>query len=66
MPRTPEEIAAEAAMRQAEIAVVEHRATDEQRRRVQEMARVHTRDERRRIWMSFDRPAPPAPDRRVA
>jgi hypothetical protein len=66
MPRTPEEIAAEAAMRQAEIAVVEHRATDEQRRRVQEMAGVHTRDERRRIWMSFDRPAPPAPDRRVA
>jgi Domain of unknown function (DUF4383) len=57
LPSTPAEFAAEAAMRQAEIAVVEHRATEDQRRRVRAMARVHTRDERRRVWMSFDRPS---------
>src|SRR5690348_8533784 len=64
MPRTPEEVAAEAAMRRAEIAVVEHRATEDQRRRVQAMGQVHTRDERRRVWMSFDRQAPSTPSRR--
>jgi Domain of unknown function (DUF4383) len=53
-PVTPEEVAAEAAMREAEVAVVQHRATDDQRRRVQAMCRVHTRDGRRRIWMVFD------------
>jgi hypothetical protein len=65
-PSTPQEFAAEAAMREAEIAVVERRATAEQRRRVQAMARVHTRDERRRVWMSFDLPTPSAPHRWVA
>ena len=47
--------AAEAAMRLAEIAVVEHRATEEQRRRVQAMAQVHTRAGRRSVWMDLDR-----------
>jgi hypothetical protein len=55
LPATPEEVAAEAAMRRAEIAVVEHHATDDQRRRVLAMAQVHTRAERRRVWMDFDR-----------
>jgi hypothetical protein len=54
LPSTPEEFAAEAAMRDAEIAVVQHRATEDQRRRVQAMAAVHTRDGRRRIWMDYD------------
>ncbi len=56
LPTTPEEVAAEAAMREAEIAVVEHHATEHQRRRVQAMAQVHRRDDRRRVWMDFDRP----------
>jgi uncharacterized protein DUF4383 len=54
LPETPEEVAAEAAMRRAEIAVVEHRATEDERRRVAAMARVHTRGDRRRTWMAFD------------
>ncbi len=54
LPTTTEEIAAEAAMREAEIAVVEHHATENQRRRVHAMARAHTREDRRRIWMEFD------------
>jgi hypothetical protein len=54
-PSTPEEFAAEAAMRRAEIAVVEHRATADQRRRVEAMSRVTTRQDRRRVWMAFDR-----------
>lgn len=54
LPTTTEEVAAEAAMRQAEIAVAEHRASDDQWRRVQAMARLHSRDERRRVWLSFD------------
>jgi hypothetical protein len=53
-PATPEEFAAEAAMREAEFAVVQHYATEEQRRRVQAMAAVHTRTDRRRVWMEFD------------
>ena len=53
VPSTPEEVAAEAAMREAEIAVVQHCATDDQRRRVQAMARVRTRADRRRVWMSL-------------
>jgi hypothetical protein len=53
-PSTPEEFAAEAAMREAEIAVVQHRATEDQRRRVQAMAAVRTRDGRRRVWMERD------------
>ena len=51
-PRTPEEFAAEAAMRAAEIAVVERRATPDQLRRVRAMAGLRTRDERRRAWMA--------------
>jgi hypothetical protein len=54
LPSTPQEFAAEAAMREAEIAVVQHCATEEQRRRVQAMASVHTRDGRRRIWLAYD------------
>ena len=43
-------------MRQAEICVVQHTATEDQRRRVQAMAEVRTRAERRRTWMAFDQP----------
>jgi hypothetical protein len=53
-PRTPEEFAAERAMRAAEIAVVNHVATADQRRRVAAMARVRSRQDRRRVWMQFD------------
>jgi hypothetical protein len=55
LPETPAERAAERAMRNAELAVVEHRATSDQRRRVAAMARVRTRADRRAVWMSFDR-----------
>ncbi|SDF61590.1 protein of unknown function [Blastococcus aurantiacus] len=54
VPSTPAEFAAERAMREAEIAVVNHTATPDQRRRVEAMARVHTRGDRRRVWMSLD------------
>ncbi|SNS66707.1 protein of unknown function [Geodermatophilus pulveris] len=54
LPSTPEEVAAERAMRDAEVAVVQHVATNDQRRRVAAMAHVHSRAERRRVWMSFD------------
>jgi hypothetical protein len=53
-PTTPEEVAAEEAMREAEIAVAEHRASDAQRQRVAAMARATTRRERRETWMLFD------------
>jgi hypothetical protein len=53
-PSTPEEFRVEAAMREAEIAVAEHRASDEQRRRVAAMAPSATRRERREAWMLFD------------
>jgi hypothetical protein len=53
-PSTPEEFAAEEAMRDAEVAVVQHVATADQRRRVEAMARAHTRADRRQIWMSLD------------
>jgi hypothetical protein len=53
-PSTPEEFAAERAMRDAEVAAVQHLATDDQRRRVAAMAQVHSRADRRRVWMSFD------------
>jgi hypothetical protein len=53
-PGTLEEVAAEEEMREAEIAVVQHRATPGQFERVQAMARVHTRADRRRVWMEFD------------
>jgi len=54
LPSTPEERAAEAAMRAAEIAVAEHRATEDQLRRVRAMAQVHTRPDRRRVWLELD------------
>jgi len=37
-------------MRDAEIAVVDHTATRVQRRRVEAMAQVHSRGDRRRVW----------------
>jgi hypothetical protein len=54
VPSTPAEFAAERAMREAEIAVVNHTPSADQRRRVEAMAQVHTRTDRRRVWMSFD------------
>jgi Domain of unknown function (DUF4383) len=54
-PSTPQESAAERAMRAAEIAVVQHTATAEQRRRVEAMAQVLTRADRRRVWLECDR-----------
>ncbi|MGY1679685.1 DUF4383 domain-containing protein [Geodermatophilus sp. SYSU D01176] len=54
LPSTPAEVAAEQAMRDAERAVALHAGTDDQRRRVAAMARVHSRADRRRVWMSFD------------
>jgi hypothetical protein len=57
LPSGPEEVAAEAAMREAEIAVVQHYATEDQQRRVRAMSGVRTRDGRRRIWMEFDETA---------
>lgn len=53
-PHTPAEFAAEAAMRDAEVAVVQRLATPDQYRRVQAMAQVHNRMDRRRVWMDFD------------
>lgn len=53
-PSTPEEVAAEEAMREAEIAVVQHTATPEQYNRVQAMAQAHHRADRRRVWMELD------------
>src|SRR3954447_26580076 len=53
-PSTPAEVEAERAMRDAEVAVVQHYATPDQRRRVEAMAKVHSRADRRRLWMSFD------------
>jgi hypothetical protein len=54
-PSAPEEFAAEAAMREAEIAVLDHVATAEQRRRVAAMAQVRTRADRRRVWIESGR-----------
>lgn len=53
-PSTPEEFRAEQAMREAEVAVVQHTATPDQQRRVAAMASAHSRAERRRVWLSFD------------
>jgi hypothetical protein len=53
-PSTPEEVAVESAMSEAEIAVVQHTATPDQYVRVQKMAQVHTRMDRRRVWMELD------------
>jgi hypothetical protein len=54
LPATPAEVAAEQAMREAERAVALHSGTEDQRRRVAAMAQVHSRADRRRVWMSFD------------
>jgi len=54
---TPAERAVENAMRDAELAVAEHRATPEQARRVAVMARVRTRADRRRVWLECERTA---------
>ncbi|MGY1748315.1 DUF4383 domain-containing protein [Modestobacter sp. SYSU DS0511] len=54
LPTTPAEVEAERATRDAELAVVDHRATPEQERRVTAMARVRTRAHRRRVWMEMD------------
>jgi hypothetical protein len=54
VPSTPAEFAAERAMRDAELAVVNHVASAEQRRRVAAMAEVTSRADRRRVWMEFD------------
>jgi hypothetical protein len=59
LPSTPAEIAAEEAMRDAELAVVNHTATPEQQRRVEAMARVRTRGDRRAVWMDLDARAVP-------
>lgn len=56
-PSTPAEFAAERAMRDAEVAVVQHTASADQRRRVEAMAQHRSRADRRRAWMSFDEPA---------
>ena len=55
LPGSPAEEAAERAMRNAELAVIEHRATPDQQRRVAAMAEVRTRADRRQVWTSFDR-----------
>jgi hypothetical protein len=55
VPSTPREFAVERAMREAEVAVVQHLATPDQARRVAAMAEVRGRGERREVWMSFDR-----------
>ena len=54
LPSTAEEFAAEAAMREAEIAVVQHYASPDQRQRVQLMSGVRTRAERRSVWLQHD------------
>jgi hypothetical protein len=56
-PSTPEEFRLERAIRRAEIAVIQHVASFDQRRRVAAMAELRTRRERRERWMAFDREA---------
>ena len=53
-PSTPAEFTVERAIREAEIAVVNRVATDDQRRRVEAMSHERTRAGRRRVWMTFD------------
>jgi hypothetical protein len=52
---TPAERAVERAMREAELAVMEHRATPDQAHRVAQMAQVRTRADRRRVWVECGR-----------
>jgi hypothetical protein len=54
LPSTPEEVAVEAAMREAEIAVVQRYATEEQHRRVEAMSAVRSRADRRRVWIQYE------------
>jgi hypothetical protein len=54
LPSGPDEVAVEAAMRAAEVAVVQHYATEDQRRRVQAMSHARTRTERRQLWRAYD------------
>jgi hypothetical protein len=42
-------------MREAELAVMEHRATRDQAHRVAQMAQVRTRADRRRVWVECGR-----------
>jgi Domain of unknown function (DUF4383) len=56
-PSTPEEYAAERAIRRAERAVCQHTATADQRRRVEAMSRVSSPADRRRVWLELDRTA---------
>ncbi|MBA2552766.1 MAG: DUF4383 domain-containing protein [Geodermatophilaceae bacterium] len=53
-PATPAEVAAEAAMADAERAAATGLATADQRLRVSAMARVRTSEDRRQVWMSHD------------
>ncbi|MGY2002591.1 DUF4383 domain-containing protein [Blastococcus sp. SYSU DS1024] len=53
-PQTPAESAADEAMHEAERAVAQGQATDEQRRRVEAMSQARSRKDRRRMWMEFD------------
>jgi hypothetical protein len=52
---TPAERAIERDMREAELAVIEHRASPDQAYRVAAMAQVRTRADRRRVWMECSR-----------
>ncbi len=54
LPSTAEQAAAEYAMREAEVAVVQHTASAAQYARVHAMAQLHTRAERRRVWMELE------------
>jgi Domain of unknown function (DUF4383) len=54
LPWSLAELRAERAMRKAEIAVVQHTGTPDEHRRVEAMAQVRGRAERRQVWMSFD------------
>ncbi|SDF70614.1 DUF4383 domain-containing protein [Klenkia brasiliensis] len=51
--RTPEERRVEVAIREAEIAVAEHRATPEQAARVEAMRSERTKAGRRRVWVQY-------------
>ena len=55
-PENAAEESADRAMRTAELAVVERRATPDQRARVEAMSKVRSRSDRRVVWMSYDRP----------
>ena len=71
LPETAADVAAEEAMRDAELAVVNHTATPEQARLVEAMSRVRTRRARREVWLrEVSRPAvataSPAPQPRAS